>query len=93
MSEHGCRRERIAYSRMGSVELCSCGMCHLTVGALTLRMDPAALNQLAATMTHAAAVLERRRQDPQDGGCSDDDTDAALVAAPLGDPRPRRLDS
>lgn len=39
------------------VELCGCGTLHLTIGAVTLRLQAAALDPLAETLLRAADRL------------------------------------
>ena len=36
------------------VEVCGCGTLHLTIGAVTLRLQPAALDPLTETLQRAA---------------------------------------
>jgi hypothetical protein len=50
-----CPRTRLAESAIGSVEVCSCGMWHLHVGALTLRLAPCAVSELLGLLGHAVA--------------------------------------
>lgn len=50
-----CRRTRIAESSIAAVDVCACGMMQLHLGALTLRMEPRAVSELAATLHHAVA--------------------------------------
>lgn len=51
-----CRRKRIAKSESVAVDLCSCGMMQLHIGALTLRLSPDSLAELRDTVTEATRV-------------------------------------
>jgi hypothetical protein len=52
-----CRRELLARSETASVERCACGTVHLTIGPLTLRLPPSAVESLASTLHESARVL------------------------------------
>jgi hypothetical protein len=54
---HGCARRRVAESVLGSVDACACGMLHVNVGAFTMRLERAALEELCGMLR---AALERR---------------------------------
>ncbi len=64
MNRRGCSRDILAESSIGSIERCSCGCVHLTLGPLSLRLDEAAIVGLAAMITRAVATLENRRGVP-----------------------------
>lgn len=54
------------------VEACPCGAVHLTIGALTLRLEPAAFTRLCTTLadaelTRALAATSHRAQAPLPG--------------------------
>jgi len=51
-----CRRRRLAERASFSVDECDCGAIHLTIGYITLRLDPGAYREVAALMIEA---LER----------------------------------
>lgn len=74
MDERECRRTTLATSKVGRVELCSCGTAHLSIGSVTLRLPAAAIpavrelldDALAAGPEHVAggdspASMPRRR--------------------------------
>jgi hypothetical protein len=42
------------------VEQCSCGMVHVTIGGVTLRLAPQVLTQLATVMSEAARMMVLR---------------------------------
>ena len=69
------RRETLARGPICAVELCDCGCFHLIVGAVTLRLDPAAAESLCATLGDAVIEASRRREQverwpPRLGGIS-----------------------
>ncbi|MFZ5895110.1 MAG: hypothetical protein ACOY0T_28880 [Myxococcota bacterium] len=47
--------ERIAEGNIAAVDLCDCGMMHVHIGALTLRLDSSAVRDLITTLGHAVA--------------------------------------
>ena len=51
-----CRRRRLASRASFAVEECDCGAVHLTIGYVTLRLDPCAYREVVAMMNDA---LER----------------------------------
>lgn len=55
-TQTACRRRRLADSSIAAVDVCACGMMQLHLGAITLRMDPAAVSELLATLGRAVAV-------------------------------------
>jgi len=55
-------REILACGPICKVERCACGCVHLTLGAVTLRLDPAACASLWATLGEALSALEERRE-------------------------------
>jgi hypothetical protein len=48
-----CARRRLSEGGIAAVDLCSCGILQVHIGALTLRMDEAALAELTATFGRA----------------------------------------
>lgn len=52
-----CRRQLLARGPFAQVERCTCGAVHLTVGAVTLRLAPEALVELAQLVGDAACEL------------------------------------
>lgn len=58
-----CTRRRLAERGSFIVELCDCDAVHLTVGFLTLRLDPRAYRELAGALEEALqaiSVLEQQ---------------------------------
>jgi hypothetical protein len=55
-----CPRTRLAEGRLAAVDACQCGMLQVHLGALTLRMAPCALAELANTLSQAVAAHSRR---------------------------------
>ncbi len=54
---HTCERRILEAGPLAQVEQCGCGVVHLTLGALTLRLEPQALSELAAGLRRAAGNL------------------------------------
>ena len=52
-----CHRHLLARTPVGAVELCHCGAVHLSIGGVTLRLVPQAIEQLAELVADAAAEL------------------------------------
>ena len=48
-----CARTRLAKGSLAAVDACECGMLQLHIGALTLRLAPCALAELASTLNRA----------------------------------------
>jgi len=59
-----CSRELLARSPIGSIERCSCGAIHLSVGALSLRVDRAVLAAIVVMGREALGRLDRDRTRP-----------------------------
>ena len=55
-----CHRTPLAAGDFAMVELCTCGAVHVTVGAVTLRLVPAAVGELAEVIGEAARELALR---------------------------------
>ena len=53
---NNCRRRRLAERASFSVDECDCGAVHLTIGYVTMRLDPCAYREMAAAVSEA---LER----------------------------------
>jgi len=71
-SRQRCRRTRLAESSVATVDVCDCGVMHLHLGAVSLRIAPCALDELLSTLEQAVrerAALEERTQslDPVPG--------------------------
>jgi hypothetical protein len=57
MNGSGCARRVLAANDFMQVEQCSCGSVHVTIGAVTLRLQSGAIPALAATFTDAARTM------------------------------------
>ena len=55
--ESGCALRALATSRVARIELCTHGTVHLTLGALTLRLTPDQLQDLAGALETAVARI------------------------------------
>jgi hypothetical protein len=59
-----CTRTRLAEGALSAVDICECGMMQLHVGAFTVRLEPAAVSDVLATLGEAVAeysALELRK--------------------------------
>lgn len=54
-------RIRLVDSDAVTIDQCACGAIHLTIGAVTLRLQPDAFATVASSVAEAAAVLAVRR--------------------------------
>lgn len=61
MTETDCPRSVLAESEHCRLAHCACGIVHLTMGPLTLRLEPEVLEALADTCTRAARALRQTR--------------------------------
>jgi len=57
--ERDCTRRRLAEGGIAAVDVCSCGTLQVHIGALTLRMDEAALSELMSTFGRALSENAR----------------------------------
>lgn len=55
-SLHTCERIRLAEGNLATVDQCSCGMLHLHLGAITLRVSPEALRSIFETLGESIAA-------------------------------------
>jgi len=55
-----CRRQTIGSSGSFRVELCGCGAIHLTIGFVTMRLDPGAYRELMHAINEGGNALEAR---------------------------------
>jgi hypothetical protein len=62
-----CPRTRLAQGALAAVDACRCGMLQVHLGALTLRMAPCALFELAETLNRAVVAHAQRFSEPQHG--------------------------
>jgi hypothetical protein len=58
--ERPCPRVRLSEGPIASVDACGCGVLHLQIGALTLRLAPEAIASLLATLGSATAAYTAR---------------------------------
>jgi hypothetical protein len=54
-----CRREMLAHRGPFQIEACNCGLVHLTIAFMTVRIAPAAVDTLCAALLEAVQKLER----------------------------------
>lgn len=59
-------KDRLAESSIAAVDLCGCGVMHLHIGALTLRLAPSAILELAETLGDAV-VRHSAKQSSENG--------------------------
>ena len=55
-----CARTRLAEGGLAAVDVCECGVFQLHLGALSLRLEPSALADLAETLQRALSAQARR---------------------------------
>lgn len=59
------KRHTLSSGLVAEIEHCAgCGLVHLHIGALTLRLQPAALHDLRNTLDRAVAALPRQAAAP-----------------------------
>ncbi len=63
MGPNGCSRTLLAHGATSKVEACSCGTLHVTIGALTLRLDPNAASDIVETLTRAVVRHDHVNED------------------------------
>jgi hypothetical protein len=56
--------ELLAEGPLSNVTTCSCGSVHLTIGALTLRLEPGAAESLWITLGEGLSILHARATEP-----------------------------
>jgi hypothetical protein len=57
-----CERRRLAERGAFNVDECDCGAIHLTIGCLTLRLDPAAYGELVEAIADSLQNLHPRNK-------------------------------
>ena len=53
----GCEKRRLAECGTFKIDACDCGIVHLTIGCLTLRLEPAAYGELANAIDESLRKL------------------------------------
>jgi hypothetical protein len=61
------RYETLAEGPISKITTCPCGCIHLAIGALTLRLEPAAAESLWATLGEGLAAHHSRCEAPRGG--------------------------
>lgn len=61
MHDGSCERRLLACGPCCVIEMCDCGAVHLTIGAITLRLRPEALTEIAAVIGDGARALALRQ--------------------------------
>ena len=64
MNDVDCFRERLAGATGLFVDQCSCGCVHVTIGAVTLRLQPDTVVEVGRVIQAAVTELEKRRHVP-----------------------------
>lgn len=54
----GCERHRLAECGIFKIDACDCGIVHLTIGCLTLRLEPSAYGELANAIDESLRKLQ-----------------------------------
>jgi hypothetical protein len=52
-SSEKCERRRLAARASFAVDECDCGSVHLTIGYVTIRLDPSAYSEMALAIAEA----------------------------------------
>lgn len=52
-----CCRRTLAQSQSSRVDLCSCGHVHLSIGPVTLRLEPVVLQSISTVLDQAVEQL------------------------------------
>jgi len=66
MFMHTPHHRKLSNGLVADIEHCEgCGLVHLNIGALTLRLQPAALHDLRDTLNRAVAALPGSGEVPQ----------------------------
>lgn len=60
MREERCPRECLADGPLCRIDRCGCGMLHVTLGPLTVRLEPAACRAVHATLAEALDRLDEQ---------------------------------
>ena len=60
-----CPTIRLAHGDLATVDLCSCGMLRLHLGAITLRLTPEALSSVVETLGEALSTQSALRRQPR----------------------------
>lgn len=55
-----CHHTRLAHGDLAAVDACECGTLHMHLGAITLRLNEEALNELVGTLGYALVQLRAR---------------------------------
>ncbi|MGA9523060.1 MAG: hypothetical protein WBV82_16445 [Myxococcaceae bacterium] len=63
--DNECWRVRVAEGPVGWVEQCSCGVLHVTVGPVSLRLEQSAAEALALMLRDGVAVTARTTRAPK----------------------------
>lgn len=63
MLDRRCERSVLAHGPVGRVEVCSCGMVHVCVGPVTLRLEPGAVAPLVRMLAEGHEALMHRDDD------------------------------
>ncbi len=61
-TEDTCHRRTLAHRGMLQVDYCACGMLHVTFGAVTVRLVPAACEVFCGTLLEAMQQLTRQSE-------------------------------
>lgn len=64
-SSSPCQRTRLAEGSVASVDLCDCGVLHVNLGAISVRLCPRALADLISTLSHAVAAHTTQKSPEQ----------------------------
>jgi hypothetical protein len=67
----GAHRQLIARGAFSAVETCRCGAVYLTIGPVSLRVDPSALSELGELISQASFILSEQCKPLNSGSASE----------------------
>ena len=62
IEEKSCAKRRLAEGTFFCVDACGCGAIHLTIGFVTIRLEPGAFREFATMASEAAAHVKRTEE-------------------------------
>lgn len=66
MNEESCHRHTLAQGPLCRVDVCACGMLHVTIGPFTMRLEPRACEEIVETLGRALAQRAVRAGRPSE---------------------------
>jgi hypothetical protein len=66
MNEESCHRHTLAQGPLCRVDVCGCGMLHVSIGPFTVRLEPRACEEIVETLARALGHLATRSGQPRE---------------------------